>query len=698
MLAMPLLLQIQFTTVSYLWLFACLSLGLGYAAILYSFSKHLGKNLRISLFALRTLAIAFIAFLLFAPLIKTITRSIEKPLIIIAQDNSASIRLSEANGFNLQDYKNQLKKLEQDLSVEYELRTFNFDETVKDGLDVNYNGVLTNISSVFKMIDDRFSNRNIGAVILGTDGIYNRGSNPQYESKNLKSPIYTIALGDTVARRDLLIANINYNNIVYLNNEFQISVSVEAYQAAGSSTQLSVDLGSERLISKSISINSNEFRQEILLNLPAKAKGIQSYKISLTPLSNELSIINNTETIFVEVIDGRKNVLIVADSPHPDLSALRQAIESQKNYSVKIDLAKEINKKDIEEADLLLLHQIPSSNYDGKEIFQNSSKKPILYILGAQSNISAFSSAQSLLTITPTTKLQEAFANTKSDFYAFTLSDSSKLKINNFGPLLTPFGNYGIEGSVNILMNQKIGKVLTDRPLFMFGEEDGHRIGILAGEGIWRWRLEDFRENSSHVAFDELIQKSVQYLISTDDKRKFRVYTAKNTFDENEHIVLNAELYNDSYELQNTPEVNIVLKNKEGKSYSFIFSRTSNSYILDAGVLPSGEYNYMANTALGKEKYEAQGYFAITKQEIEYRQSIANHQLLYVMALQNGGKMIYPNQLRELPALIKANDNVKTISYEDSNYRELIDLKSVFFLILVLLSIEWISRKRSGEV
>lgn len=695
---MPLLIQIQFTSVSFFWLLACLGLGLGYAAILYHSSRQLGKKIQFFLFALRTLAITFIAFLLFAPLVKTISRSLEKPLILIVQDNSTSILLAEANGFDAKVYKSQLKKLEQDLSKEYELRSFNFDETVKSGLDIEYDGVLTDISSVFKMIDDRFSNRNIGAIILGTDGIYNRGLNPQYESKNLKSPIYTIALGDTMARRDLLITNVNYNNIVFLDNEFQIGVSVEAYQAAGSTSLLTVTSGSEHLISKRITINSNEFRQNILLNLPAKLKGVQPYTISLTPLSNELSVINNKETIFVEVIDGRKNALIIANAPHPDLSAIRQSIESNKNYSVKISLANDINRKDIDEAGLLILHQIPSSTFNAKEILQPYSGKPILYILGAQSNISAFSTLQNLLSISSTAKIQESFAGLRSDFYAFTLSDSSRIKISNFGPLLTPFGNYALKGPANTLMNQKIGKLLTDKPLLAFGDDANRRIGVLAGEGIWRWRLEDFRENSSHKAIDELIQKSVLYLISTEDKRKFRVYPAKNSFDENEHITLNAELYNDSFELINTPEANIVLKNKEGRTYSFIFSRTTNSYILDAGVLPSGEYSYLAGTALGKEKFQAEGRFTIIKQETEYRQSIANHQLLYSMALQHGGKMIYPNQLNELPALIRSNESVKTISYEDSSYKDLIDLKVLFFLILAILSIEWFSRKRNGVV
>jgi len=695
---MPLLFQIQFTSESYLWLLACLGLGIGYALLLYKPSGHLNKTLRNFLFVLRAIAIATISFLLFSPLVKTINRTVEKPLIILAQDNSASILLSKSKDFNQQNYNNQLKKLEKDLSSDYELRTFNFAEEIKSGLDLNYGGPLTDISSLFKLIDNQFSNRNIGAVIIGTDGIYNRGSNPLYESKNLKSPIYTIALGDTIAKRDLLISNVNYNSIVYLENEFQISVNIEAYQSDGGTSQLTVNSESGILISKPVSIKSNEFRQTVLLNLPANKKGIQSYTIRVAPLSNELSLVNNTQTIFVEVIDGRKNVLIISNSPHPDISAIRQSIEINKNYSVKVRMVQDVSPAEIQVAGLLILHQLPSISNTAKEVLKLGASKPILYILGAQSDISAFSASQSLMTLTSTGMMQEATAGIKTDFYAFVLSKSSRLRISNFGSLLTPFGNYSLKGSSILLMNQQIGKLLTEKPLLLFAEDVQRRIAVLVGEGIWRWRLEDFQENSNHEAIDELITKTVQYLVSSDDKRKFRVYSSKNNFDENEHIVLNAELYNDAFELVNTPDVNISLKNKDGKSYSYVFSKTLNSYNLDAGELAAGEYNYTAVTTLGKVEHQAVGQFIISRQEAEYKQTIANHQLLYAMAKQNGGQMLFPKQLDGLPELIRANENVKTVSYENPKYSELIDLKLLFFIILALLSLEWLSRKRNGEI
>ena len=695
---MSLLLQLQFTSISFFWLLGCLAIGIGYAFLLYGTSSHLNKTIRNSLFALRALAVTILAFLLFAPLIRTVDTNIEKPLIIIAQDNSASILVSKTKDFNDKSYVTNLKKLEEELSADYDVRSFSFGSGIKNGLDLTFNEPLTDISSVFKLIEDQFSNRNIGALIIGSDGIYNRGPNPEYEAKNLKSTIYTVALGDTIAKRDLLISNVNYNNITYLDNQFQVEITVEAYQAQGSSSVLTVSDKAGVVFSRAVSVNSNEFRLTVPITLLAKNNGIQQYDIRLTPISNELSVRNNNQTIFVEVIDGRQKVLIVAHSPHPDLAAIKQSIEINKNYSIKVSFADNVSKTDIDDAGLVILHQLPSVTNNAQDILKMVAAKPLLYVLGAQSNVAAFSASQSLLGITSTGNTQEAIASFEPDFYAFTLSDLNRQKIRNFAPLLSPFGNYGLKGPGSIMMSQQIGKLVTKMPLLVFGEDQERKLAVLAGEGLWRWRLEDFQENGNHEAIDELVGKTVQYLSTRDDKRKFRVYPSKNAFDENENVILNAELYNNALELINTPDVNISLTNRAGKSYSFVFSRTTNAYSLNAGVLPAGQYSYTARTELGKDKHTAAGQFVITQQQAEFKQTRANHQILYAIAQQSGGKMVFPPQILDLAKLIKANENVKTVSYEDRKYEEPINLKFIFFIILALLSAEWFSRKRNGEV
>ncbi len=697
---MLLLFEVQFGLSSFFWLIACIALGVGFAFLLYPTSSRLEPSLRKLLFGLRAATVAFIAFLLFAPEIKITDTQLEKPLIILAQDNSASIGISEPSNFDPSAYAANFKALQETLGEDYEVKTFQFGDQIKAGLDFGYKQKLSDISGLFQMVNEQYASRNIGAVVIATDGIYNRGGNPEYEARSLKAPLYTVALGDTIPKRDLLIANVNFNNIVYLDNEFQLEITVDAYQASGAVSVLTVsDRSGKTLLSKPVNVGSAEYHLTVPLTLLASQKGVQKYVINVAPISSELSKANNSQTIFIEVIDGRQKILVIANSPHPDLTTLKQSIESNKNYEVKVVLADAFKNEDLAAAGLVVLHQIPSLTNKGENILELAKGKPIWFILGAQSSAGDFSKAQMGLNIVAAGSTpQDATAKVADDFYQFTLSAAAIAGLPGFAPLVTMYGNYGLKGPASVLLTQQIGRVASGRPMLLFADEAERKIGVLAGEGLWRWRLEDFQENGNHVIVDELVSKVVQYLSSKDDKRKFRVYPARTSFDENEHVILNGELYNDSYELVNTQEVQVVLKGSNSKNYTFQMSKTTNSYILDGGTLPAGEYSFAASTQLGKEKPVSTGQFVINQQQSEFQQTTANHQLLYALANQSGGKLVYPAQVNDLPVLIKANEQIKTVSFEDRRYEDLINLKLIFFTLLGLLSVEWFSRKRNGEI
>jgi hypothetical protein len=119
---------------------------------------------------------------------------------------------------------------------------------------------------------------------------------------------------------------------------------------------------------------------------------------------------------------------------------------------------------------------------------------------------------------------------------------------------------------------------------------------------------------------------------------------------------------------------------------------------LYACILPVDEYTYTASTKLGTKTFTANGLLTVKALNLETRQSVANHQLLNNIAKQSGGQMLLPSQVSQLADLIKHNDNIKTIVYQDKHYSDIIDIKWIFAIILVLLSAEWFVRKREGEV
>ncbi|OCX52430.1 hypothetical protein BEL04_13275 [Mucilaginibacter sp. PPCGB 2223] len=696
------LFSITWGSVSGWWVPGCLVLGGLYAWLLYRQPTSLTKNWRYILGAIRTVVVALIAFLLLSPLIKSVTTHPQKPLILVTQDNSASIRLFKPAGFEPGQFVDQLGNLKKVLGDGYDVREFNFSDRLRDSLSTKFDGKQTDISGVFKSLNDRFSNQNIGAVVLATDGLYNKGSSPQYNAGNLKASVYTIALGDTVPKRDLLIANVNYNKTAFLGNDFEVEILTEAYQSKGENMRLSIAEDGGPVFSQNVQVTDNAFRKTITAKLHADKKGIHKFTFSIQPVANEISTANNTETIYIEVLDAKQKILLVYNGPHPDVTAIKQSLEDNRNYEVRTTLLSKLNEAELGTYSVAILYQLPTNSTSVIPSTLLSKLKqqkiPVWYMVGAQSDIFQVNAAQKIVRINAGRQdVQETFAMPDANFSLFTLTDSTRRELASLPPLSAPFGNYSVASAQSVLLKQKIGTIETSYPLLAFGEEDGRREAVLTGEGLWKWRLAEFQSQGNYRAFDELLGQSVQYLTAKNNKTRFRVYPAKNVFDDGEDVLFNAELYNDALELVNTPDVNIELKSKTGKTYNFVFTRNGQSYTLNAHALPTDEYTYSAKARLGDKTLTATGQFIIKPLNAETRQSAADHHLLYTLAHQNGGVMLRPNQIDKLAELIRKNENIKTLVYDDKTYKDLIDEKWLFVVILALLSAEWFLRKREGE-
>ncbi|WP_461451459.1 hypothetical protein [Mucilaginibacter sp.] len=689
---------ITWGAVSGWWALACLLLGILYGWLMYRQPINLTGNFSYVLFAVRALAVFILSLLLLAPLVKTVSYQPQKPLILVLQDNSESIKLFPTSNQKNANLNSGIAQLKSSLGNNYEIHEFNFDRTLHDGLSAKFNGKQTDISSALKQLNQRYVNQNIGAVILATDGLYNQGTDPQYEARNIKSTIYTIAEGNTIPKRDLLIANVNYNKTAFLGNDFEIEVLAEAYQSKGENMRLNITEDGKEVSSQNIAINSDAFQKLVPIKLNADKKGIRRFNISIAPIKNELLTQNNSETIYVEVIDAKQKILLVYNYLHPDINVIKQDIESDKDYEVKAVMLSDLSTIKPADYSLVILHQLTAGVSPALQAIVKS-KVPLWYMLGAQTNLQDFNDAQHQVKIFANgDQIQEALALPVPEFSAFTLPDSTRQKISTFPPLEAPFGNYSSTPGNQVLLKQKIGEIATTYPLLSFADEDGKRIAVLTGEGLWKWQLAEYKAEGNHHAIEELLDQSVQYLTANANRQQFRVYPAKNIFDDGDEVMLNAELYNDALELINTPDVKADLKSNSGKQYSFLFTRNGQSYQLNAGTLPADEYAYNVSTKVGNKTFTANGRFTVKALNLEARQSTANHRLLNTIAKQSGGQMLLPSEINKLADLIRKNDNIKTIVYEDKHYSDLVDIKWVFILILALLSIEWFTRKREGLI
>jgi hypothetical protein len=692
-----------FLTEYSIWLaLFCILLGAGYSFLLYYKNRNTAYDTRTKrvMFAFRGVAVAFIAFLLLAPMLRLTVKKTEKPIIMIGVDNTESNISTQDSIFSTTTFKSNYKNLMHQLQKNYEVIQYTLGEQARlmqEDVALDFGEKSTHLAHLFEEMNNYYTNRNVGAVLLFTDGIFNEGANPFYAAEKQKAPVYTVGMGNPEAQPDLYISNIVYNKQTFMGNLFPVEIKVAAAQLAGKNTTLTISDGTQDIYTKNIAIAGNQFFETVRLTLTAKEKGVHRYQVALTPVENEISTKNNNASFVIEVVDQREKIAIIYHAPHPDITAIKSALETSDRYQVELFSSDKL-PVNIDHYVLFILHQLPSANQAAQNLVTKiqTAGNACWYIVGESSNLPALNSLNLGLNMVQNKNLRnEAIPTFNSNFVSFTFSEEAKKMLSKFPPVSTPFGEYRSAVSANTFLYQKINGIATNYPLFIFNETHAEKTGILAGTGIWQWKIYNYLYANNHDVFNEIINKTALYLSAKGDKSFFRVMV-KNVYNENAPVEFTAELYNDSYELQNDPEVEFHFTDKEGKKYDMMFSKQNNGYFLSLGKLPAGSYSWSANVKFGDKNYTKSGIFTVQEIVLETLNLVANHSLLQNISEATHGKFYTANDFSALENDIRKNEHIKTIASYQKRYSLFLNSWWYFAAILLLFGAEWFLRKWGG--
>ncbi len=666
--------------IDYPWYYVlfCLLAGAAYSAGLYFVGRRrFSKRMNLLLAAVRFVAVSAIALLLLAPVAKRTVNEQQKPVVVVVQDISESI---DTSIFSILNSKFEIDECE----LVYE----------------EFGGSTTDISAELDDIANHYQGRNLGAVVLATDGIYNRGNNPASTAERLTFPVYTVALGDTTPQRDAALASIRHNRIAFTGNTFPVELTINARRLKNHSAQLTLtDAHGKALAMQQVDYSDDLFSTTLTFELKAEKPGLQRYTASLSVVDGERETVNNVLTFYTDVLDSRRKVAIIGNSPHPDLAALKQAVESNPNYEAKVFMNEELRMKteELKDYSLHIFHNLPSTTQAIKQSNNNA-----IYIIGTQTDLARFNALHTGLEIVARTKkVNEVTALYNNAFSLFTLDAADATALEELPPLTAPFGEVKTSPNLQSLLTARLGSINTGQPLVSALVQGQQRRAFVWGEGLWRWRLVDFLNNKSHDHFDRLVSQLVNFAAITDNRERFIVETERH-YSDNDEVMVHAQLYNESYEPFNTPEAKLTLQgvqgsveNHKGVQGDYNFSRQGSGYTLSLGTLPEGLYRYTATTTYDGTTYTAEGAFAVEALHLEQANLTANHTLLKTISSITGGKMFYPDQLSSLNAELQT---LKPVIYTHTRFSEMLNLLWVLILIILLLSLEWVLRKYHGEV
>lgn len=681
-------------TLSPWFILLCLLAGAVYAWLLYKpASKQPWSGLKNNLlFGLRFVLISLLCLLLLGPYVKQLKRTYEETTLVVAIDNSLS--LAEVyDSAQLADISARIQALQESLApkAQIELRTLS-QPTQADS--IRFTEKSTNLSQLLSSVRAEYENRNLAGMVVLSDGIYNRGTSPEYSPTGF--PVYTVGLGDTIPKKDLNLRTLYYNKVAYQGNKFRILAELEQTGFEGQSVSLSVLQNGRVLQSKKLQLREKKPLYEEEFILEADKEGLQHYVVQVSEQEEEFTFSNNTRHAYIEVVEGREKILIAAPAPHPDIKAIRAAIEKNQNYQVSLYIPG-LTEFETEKYDLVILHQLPSVRNVPRlqEVLESSSAH--WYILGRQTNLSAFNQLNPLVAVQQQSQeFDPVFPVYNPAFSLFTYDASLVEQLSRFPPVLVPFGQLSLKGEASIVLNQQVGSIKTQRPLLLMQTQGKEKSAVMLGEGMWQWRLQAYAQDGEFTAFDELVQKTVQLLSAKEDRRKFRVYPLSREVYDTEGVVLETEVYNQVYERIWGQQVALELTDEEGESRSYTYVNTQSNPRFSISQLPQGVYSYQASTTVEGEQLSSSGEFTVNELQLESLNLTANFELLRQLASQSGGSFYPFDELDQLEQDLNSREMKSTI-YAEEDYLPIIDLEWLFFVLLLLISTEWFIRKYSGS-
>jgi len=680
---------------NYSGLFVVLSiiLAAGISYFLYfrnTESVSLTTTQKVFLAILRCLSLFLIFLFLLSPLIERTKKIKQLPILAVAFDNSQSVQPYGAS------YNEFAKTLKNRFIDDYQLEFWSFGGKVENTESFTGTDRRSDYGQILKSLKNNYLNKNIGALILFGDGIYNQGQDPDNFASGLKFPVYSIGVGDTTRKTDASIRNVKTNKIAFLKNKFPIEIELKFSKLKNKIAYIDIENNHKSVYSTTVSITSDDDFKLEFANLEASQVGMQHYKIKIRSFDGEANLKNNEYEFVIQIMENKQKILMLSDSPHPDLGAIRTSIKELQNYDVKLLTGNNVPDS-LSSYSLIILNQLPSVKNVASKLLTKikESRIPVLFLVGPNSMLAQLNSLDMGLKIATSQNTEEVQSAFDSNFSLFVLSDATKEIIESSPPLLSPFGNTELAPTIQNLAFQNIRNIRTNKTMMAFGADKGRKVGFIVGEGLWRWRLYDFQVNGNHEAFDELVQKTIQYLALKENEDNFNVYHPA-LYQETDNIELTAELYNDSYQLVNSPDVSIRIKNDSLKEFTYLFDRTDDYYRLNAGNLEPGDYTFEADTKLGSQSFTEKGNFSIVKNEVEIQNNQADFGVLFQLSQQTGGQFCPFENQDTLLDKIKANKQIAVQQHKQTLQTEWINLKWLFFLLILLLGVEWFYRKYWG--
>lgn len=687
-----------------------------YAVYVYRYTLPPVSNAKKSvLVLLRVFALILLLFIIFEPVAKLAKKIILKPVNLIFIDDSHSLKINDGTQRS-ENVKRFIEGLNSNgLTQSSELYTFGakISPFLYDSLsNLNFSEGSTNFSKIFSYIKDL--KENIASISIISDGDITEGANPLFTAEKLNIPVYTVGVGDTTRRNDIEIKNVLHNEFIYAETPTTISTTILNKGFGNKPAVISLFENNNLLEQRNITLSEDGTQNEIF-NYTPKTGGEKKLSLEINNHEGEFTFNNNKSIFYLNVLSNKIKILILAGSPSPDLSFIKNSLEEDKNLFVKSITQVAANRYiekynpslELDSAEIIFLIGFPGKqssddllNRVNNAISQNG--KPFFIILEGNTDLNKLRRLQSELpfviqnTDNSTSEVQPVIQNIESDNPLLANDAVNPIEAwNNLPPVYITNSGISAKPESEVMVKARLNNVPLNTPLILSRRiGDKRSIAVLANN-VWKWKLQTATKQLN--LFDSFIHNSVKWLRSYEEQKQVSIKTLKKLYASGEPVEFSAQVYDASYNPVSDAEVKVQIKHNEHTDEIILNSIGSGLYEGIYNTNQTGDFSFSGTAYINRNKLgSAAGTFNIGEVDIEQLNPRMDYEFLTSLAKNTGGKFFYYTNMQSLYPVIKGIQQHASKEKTEVSEIRLWSNEWLLIITIVLLGIEWFIRKQTG--
>ena len=668
--------------------------GVGFALALYwkesTFDQEdiLAQRIWLASAFLRALSTTIIVFLLLSPWLEEEKIQENQVAVQLLIDSSVSVDFMDDS--STVDYLiNRLRDQFAD-SVLLEISYFSNEVSKERGSSLN--PYKTNIIQSLEDVERTFSSSD--AIILASDGMHNAAANPY--SLLSKKPIYTLGLGDVRGVEDFKIVDVRHPSVVNTSDEVEVQVDCQANLLNGEAIRLDIMHSEDDLplASANFALSHDVVDTTITLTIRPRQTGIKAFTVEANCTTDELTQANNAASFFMEVKDGRQNVLLCAAGPHPDIRAIHKALSEYQTMNVSLHFMKDGPPKLIG-LDGIIWHNLPDRRYGNLSISRDS-RIPQLFIVGAATSPEKYNALVDGITL-PTGSAWSANRKVIFQSSSIPLMFTSEIlqRLAEMPSIRYPSG-------VVHQLNVSAQTMLTEgrqEPVLSNLSRGGKKIFMLIGEGWWKWQRAERKAYGNADAFNTFFQQLTNELIQDFSQERLLLAWTPRRPKGKEEITFSLDALEENYTRVIPRNIEINLTDSKSEWDTTFAPKSNNEGITssDPIALRPGMYLVQASALVSNKKLTTIAGIVVEEDLREYYTTLRDTALLQHIAHSNQGayysKEEVDNLLSEVMNWISASKKNQVIRSVKPRVNEMLWL----CLALLFFGAEWALRKYAGS-